>query len=698
MKVALMLIGAFYLAAERPTTKKVTQVDYYHGVPIEDPYRWLEDDRSAETAEWVRRQNAYTDQYWASVPFRAKLGERLKTLMNYPKLDRLIPRGDLFYTSRNSGLDNQSSWFVQKGLHGKPELILNPNTLSTDGTVAVSGVSISKDGRYLAYQTSSGGSDWRQAYVMDLRTKKLLPEKLEWLKFTELAWFGPGFFYSRYPAPEKGKELTGQMKFHRVYYHRAGTSQEQDELVYESPSRPLSYHNLSVTEDERFGALEFADASTGKKGNGLLVVDLRRKPWKFVPVAAEMTDDTWRVVEADGENLLILTTAKAPRGQILKFGMGTGLLSEKPLVHESEQAMEEAWVADGKLFVSYSRHVVSVVERFRLDGAPERPMPLPGVGTLSYVVKEAGSKDFFYLFSSFNSPPSFYRYSMATVQSSLFFSPAIPGFQMDALETKQVFVTSKDGTKVPMFLIHKRGLKLDGGNPTLLYGYGGFAINVPPTFNSLRLALLEQGFVYASVNLRGGLEYGEAWHEAGTKLKKQNVFDDCIAASEWLIAHHYTNKEKLALTGTSNGGLLVGAVINQRPDLFRAALPNVGVMDMLRFHKFTAGAGWIGDYGSADNSAEFRALFAYSPLHNIRAGQRYPSVMVTTADHDDRVVPAHSFKYAATLQEKAAKERPALIRIETMSGHGASNLSKSIELTRDMYSFLMKELGVEPRF
>jgi prolyl oligopeptidase len=698
MKVALMLMSVICLAAERPATRKVTQVDDYHGVKVEDPYRWLEDDRSAETAEWVRRQNAYTDQYWASVPFRAQVGERLKSLMNYAKLDRLIPRGELFYTSRNSGLENQSSWFVQKGLNGKPELILNPNTLSSDGTVAVSDVSISKDGKYLAYQTSTGGSDWRQAYVMDLRTRKLLPEKLEWLKFTELAWFGSGFFYSRYPAPEKGKELTGQMKFHRVYYHRIGTRQDQDELVYESPARPLTYHNLSVTEDERFGALEFADASTGKKGNGLLVVDLQRKPWKFVPVAAEMTDDTWRVIEADGETLLILTTARAQRGQILKFDMATGKLNEKPLVRESEQAIDGAWIAAGKLFVAYTKHVVSVVERFRLDGTPEGQMRLPGVGTLSYTVKEAGSRDFFYVFSSLNSPPSFYRYHVATGQGELFFTPAIPGFKMDDFETRQVFVTSKDGTKVPLFLIHKRGLKLDGRNPALLYGYGGFAINVPPMFNSLRLALLEQGFVYASVNLRGGLEYGEAWHEAGTKLKKQNVFDDCIAAGEWLIANGYSSKDKLALTGTSNGGLLVGAVINQRPDLFRAALPNVGVMDMLRFHKFTAGAGWIGDYGSADNPAEFRALFAYSPLHNLRVGQLYPSVMVTTADHDDRVVPAHSFKYAATLQEKAAKDRPALIRIDTMSGHGASNLSKSIALTRDMYSFLMKELGIEPKY
>lgn len=685
-------------AAERPVTRQVDHTDDYHGVKVADPYRWLEDDRSAETAAWVQQQNAYTEQYWATVPFRAQLGQRLKALMNYPKLDTVIRRGNLYYTSRNDGLANQSSWFVQQGIEGKPELILDPGRLSADGTVAVTGVSISKDGRYLAYQTSTGGSDWHEAYVMDLRTKKILADRLEWLKFTDLAWFGSGFFYSRYPAPEKGKELTGQMRFHRVYYHRIGTPQQQDELVYEAPQHPLRYHNLQVTANEQFAYLAFFDASTGKKGNGLLALDLRRKPWKFVPIAAEMSDDTWDIVDSLGDTLIVRTTAGAPRGHLLHFDMRTAKLQPQPLVPESSYSIDLAWVSAGKLFVSYTRDVVSLVERYRLDGTREATMSLPGAGTVIPIPMEEGSKDFFYAFSNLNSPGSIYRHHVATSRDELFFAPQIPGYNSEAYETKQVFVTSKDGTKVPMFLIHKRGLELNGKNPTLLYGYGGFAVNVPPVFQSLRLALLEQGFVYASVNLRGGLEYGEAWHEAGTKLRKQNVFDDCIAAAEWLISSGYTSKEKLALTGTSNGGLLVGAVINQRPDLFRAALPNVGVMDMLRFHKFTAGAGWIGDYGSADNPDEFRALYAYSPLHNIREGQLYPSVLVTTADHDDRVVPAHSFKYAATLQQKASPARPALIRIETMSGHGASNLTKAIELTRDMYSFLMKELGVQPRY
>ncbi len=691
----LLLVMATTLsyAQERPVTRKIDHVDRYHGTEVKDPYRWLEDDRSAETAAWVAEENRYTESYFAKTPYRGKVEERLRQLMNFPKVDTVIRRGDTFYLLKNDGLQNQSVWYVQKGAQGKPEVLIDPNKLSTDGTVALSQFTISRNGKYAAYLISRGGSDWREAKVMDLATRKLLPETLEWLKFSSIAWFGDGFFYSSYPKPEAGKELSGQMQFHRVFYHKVGTPQSADELVYEDKAHPLRYHNLDTDSDERYAALTIFDAPSGKKGNALLVTSLVG-PRKFVPVAAEASDDTFAYVDHVGGKLIIQTSKGAPLGQLLLFDPVAAKFDAKPLVAEQKEALEASWTAGGKLFTAYTRDVISVFKRWTPAGKLEGEIAMPSPGTAMVVSGEPGARDFYFAHTSLSSPATIYRYAVDTNRVEPFFTPQIPSYRAGDYETRQVFYQSKDGTKIPMFLFYKKGLVLNGKNPTLLYGYGGFAVNISPTFNPQRLALIEKGFVYAQANLRGGLEYGETWHEAGTKLKKQNVFDDFIAAAEWLIANKYTSSDKLAIHGASNGGLLVGAVINQRPELFRAAIPAVGVMDMLRFHKFTAGAGWIGDYGSSDNPEEFRYLLGYSPVHNIKQGQKYPAVMVTTADHDDRVVPAHSFKYAATMQEKASTERPVIIRIETKSGHGASSLGKAIELNRDMFTFLFHELGV----
>jgi prolyl oligopeptidase len=680
---------------DRPTTRKIDQVDNYHGVRVEDPYRWLEDDQSAETKAWVEMQNRYTGAYLNSLPGREAMQKRLREVMNYPKLGMPIERGEYIYFSRNDGLQNQSVWYWQKGANAKPEVLLDPNQLSKDGTVALGMMSFSRDGRYLAYGISRGGSDWREVQVMDLTTRKLLPEKLEWLKFTELSWAGNGFFYSRFPKPDAGKELTTGVNLHSVYFHKVGTPQSSDELIFEDRQRTRRYHNLETNSEETMASLTVFDASAGTKGTALFLMDLKTPSRKFIPVEANVTDDNFGFIAKVGNKALILTTRKAPRGQILSFDLKTGSFDNKPVIAEGKNAIESAFIIGGKLFLTQTEDVLSRMLRYRLDGQPDGEVRLPGQGTVGIGNVESTAKDFFFGFTNLSTPASIYRHNVAKGSNEVFFEPKLPGYDPAQFETKRVFYQSKDGTKIPMFLLYKRGLKLDGTNPTLLYGYGGFALNSPPYFDSLRLALLEKGFVYASANIRGGAEYGEAWHEQGTKQKKQNVFDDFIAAAEWLIANRYTSSEKLAVHGVSNGGLLVGAVINQRPDLFRAAVPQVGVMDMLRFQKFTAGAGWIGDYGSSDNKEDFQAQYAYSPIHNIRVKAKYPAVLITTADHDDRVVPAHSFKYAATLQEKSSTDRPALIRIATKSGHGASSLGKSIEERADIYCFLLRELGVE---
>ena len=682
-----------------PKTRETNHTDTYFGTVVPDPYRWLEDDNSPETARWVEEENRVTFSYLDRIPYRTRVRERLMQLYNYPKYSAPVRRGEYFFYSRNDGLQNQAVRYMQKGLDGTPEVLIDPNKFSADGTSRLTVFSLSKDGRYAGYGISQAGSDWQEFHIMEIAGKRTLPDVLQWIKFSGIAWQGSGFYYTRYDEPAKGKELSSINEANKVFYHRVGTPQSADELVFEDREHPQRFNQVDTTEDERFVILYVGEGSSGKKGNALFYRDNEGSDRSFKPVVAGITDDSYNVVDNIGSSLLLYTDSNAPNGRLCRFDPANpGEKNWKDILPERPEPLESVTSAGGKLFAIYLKDVTTRAYVFAVDGKLENQIPLPGLGTAIGLGGLRDDKFVFYTFTSFNFPPTIYRYDIATQQSSVFRSPDIPGFKPGDYETKQVFYTSKDGTRVPMFLVHRKGLALDGKNPTLLYAYGGFNITMAPNFNPLRLALLEQGFVYASANIRGGGEYGEKWHEAGTKLKKQNVFDDFIAAAEWLIKNRYTDPGKLAILGGSNGGLLVGAVINQRPDLFKVAIPEVGVMDMLRFQKFTIGREWIADYGSSDNEQQFRYLYAYSPLHNIKPGVRYPATLITTADHDDRVVPAHSYKYAATLQKEAAPDNPVLIRIETRSGHGSSSTTKMIELNSDIYSFIFYNLGVTPKY
>jgi prolyl oligopeptidase len=680
-----------------PAARKMEHVDTYHGVKIADPYRWLEDDNSPETAAWVEAQNKLTFGYLERIPYRDALTKRVKALSDYERYSAPSRKGPYFFFFKNTGLQNQNVLYIQKGLEGEPEVLIDPNTWSADSTVRLSVFEPSRDARYAVYGISKSGSDWHEFRVMELATKKVLSDSLEWIKVSGVAWHGDGFYYSRYPAPKQGGERASINENHQVYFHRLGTPQSQDELVYQDPANPQRFHIVGTTEDERFAVLMISERGKGKDGNSLFVRDLAAGAREFTPLVPEIGDDTFSVVDNVGGKLLVSTNCKAPNGRVVLIDPAQPAEANwKTIIPERPQALDVVTTAGGRIFARYLQDVTTRAYVYDVNGKLENEVALPGPGTAEGFSGERDSAFVFYTFNSLAVPPTIYRYDIATRQSRVFREPKVPGYDPTAFETKQVFYNSKDGTRVPMFLVHRKGLKLDGTNPTLLYAYGGFNVVLSPTFSASRLALLEQGFVYASANLRGGGEYGEAWHKAGMKLNKQNVFDDFIAAAEWLIASKYTSSSRLAITGGSNGGLLVGAVMNQRPELFRVAVPQVGVMDMLRFHKFTIGWNWIADYGSSEDADEFAALRAYSPLHNIKKGQKYPATLVTTADHDDRVVPAHSFKYAATLQENASPENPALIRIETRSGHGASNLEKQLETLADIYAFIMFNMGITP--
>jgi prolyl oligopeptidase len=675
-----------------PETRKDATVDEYFGTKVADPYRWLEDDRSAETAKWVEAQNKVTFAYLDKIPYRQKLKDRLTQLFNYAKYTAPTRRGNTFFFTKNDGLQNQSVWYVQRGLEGTPEVLIDPNKLSADGTSRLTVFSLSKDGKYLGYGVSKGGSDWQEFFVMDVVTKKTLSETIPWVKFSGISWAGDGFYYSRYPTPEKGKEMTTKNENNQVYFHKVGTPASADVLVIEDKEHPQRFLSIDTTEDERFAILTTSEGN--KQGNALFFREQSKPGDKFTAIVPEIGEDTFTVVDNVGEKFLIQTNHMAPKGRVVLYDPNDK--SWKDVIPQKAEPLDSVSSAGGKLFVTYLKDVASRVYVHSFDGKLEDEITLPGLGSTGGFGGRSDSKFVFYTFTSFNFAPTIYKYDIATKKSSLFREPEIPGFKSSDYQTNQHFFTSKDGTRVPMFVVHKKGLKLDGNNPTLLTGYGGFNITNSPGFSSLRLALLEQGFVFALANMRGGGEYGEEWHEAGTKLKKQNVFDDFIAAAEYLIAQKYTSPDKLSIQGGSNGGLLVGAVVNQRPELFKAAIPQVGVMDMLRFHKFTIGWAWVADYGSSDDAAQFKAIYAYSPLHNLRAGAKYPATLITTADHDDRVVPAHSFKYAAALQAAQGGDAPVLIRIDTKSGHGSSSTTKAIEQTADIYSFLMWNLGVTP--
>jgi prolyl oligopeptidase len=686
------------IRVQYPKSAKVGHTDNYFGNTIADPYRWLEDDNSPETAKWVEEQNKITFSYLDKIPYRQKLKDRLEKVFNYPKYSSPFRRGDNYFYFKNDGLQNQSVAYIQKGLDGKAEVLLDPNTFSTDGTSRLGAFSISKDGKYLGYGISQGGSDWQTYYVMEIATRKVLSERIEWVKVSGLSWQGDGFYYSRYDAPEKGKELSSKNENHKVYYHKVGTEQSQDELIYQDKDNPQRFHFAGATEDERFLILSISDRGKGKRGNALYVRDLSKGEKTFTPIIPEVGDDSFGIVDNVGDKFLIETNKNAPNSKVILFDpKNPDEKNWKDILSERPEPLDSVSSAGGKLFATYLKDVSSKVYVYDLNGKQENEVELPSIGSAGGFGGDRDDKSVFYTFTSFTFAPTIYRYDIDSKKTTLFRAPEID-FKASDYETKQVFYPSKDGTKVPMFIVHKKGLKLDGNNPVLLYGYGGFSVNLLPGFNPLLIPIFEQGGVYAVANLRGGNEYGEKWHEAGRKFNKQNVFDDFIYAAEYLIKEKYTSSEKLAIQGGSNGGLLVGAVMNQRPELFKVAIPQVGVMDMLRFQKFTIGWNWIPEYGSSEqDEANFKNLYAYSPLHNLKE-TKYPATLVTTADHDDRVVPAHSFKYAATLQEKQQGANPVLIRINVKSGHGASSTSKRIEETADIYSFIFYNLGVTPNY
>jgi prolyl oligopeptidase len=682
-----------------PATKRVDQVDTYFGMKVADPYRWLEDENAPETKKWVEEQNKVTFGYLDKIPSRRRVKSRLEQLVNYPRYSAPFRNGEYFFFTKNEGLQNQSVLYMQKGLEGTPEVLIDPNKFSEDGTSQLADYAISKDGKYLAYGISTGGSDWREVHVMEVATRKVLDDVVRWVKVSNLAWQGNGFYYSRYDAPKEGNELTSQNDDHKVFYHRVGTMQSDDELVYSDKSNPQRFHTVGTTEDERFAILYIEDRGKGKKGNAVFARDAQKNDKTWHPVIPEITNDEYYVIDNIADKFLIKTNKDAPNWKLVVVDSNNP--SEKSwnvILPEKPEPLEDVGTAGGKIFAKYLKDVTARAYVYDLAGKLENEIPLPGPGTASGLGGKRDDKFIFYTFNSLNIPPSIYKYDIASRSSSLYWSPQIAGFRADDYETKEVFYASKDGTRVPMFIVHKKGLNLDGNNPTLLYGYGGFNITVAPTFSALRIALLEQGVIYASASIRGGAEYGEKWHEAGMKLNKQNVFDDFIAAAEYLITAKYTSPERLAIQGASNGGLLVGAVANQRPNLMKVVIQQAGVMDMLRFHKFTIGWNWIADYGSSENEAEFKVLRAYSPVHNMREGGEYPATLITTADHDDRVVPAHSFKYAAALQDAQAGTNPTLIRIDTKSGHGASSTTKSIEQAADIDSFIFRNLGVTPKY
>ena len=697
--LALLIAVTAPAAAQKllyPVTKKVDHTDSYHGVTVADPYRWLEEENAPATAKWVEEQNKVTFGYLETIPYRQALRARLEKLQNYPRYGAPSRKGANYIYTKNDGLQNQSVLYIQRGLTGTPDVLLDPNTFSAEGTTRLAGLVLSKDGRYAAYGKSVGGSDWTEFHLMEVEGRRQLPDVIKWAKVTGISWQGDGFYYSRYDAPDSSTALTSVNSGHKVYFHRVGTPQESDELVFEDKANPQRFHTVGTTEDERYTILTVSDRGKGKKGNALFVRARGATAW--MPIVAEVGDFDYDVVDNVGDRFLVETNHGAPNGRVVLIDpKATAERSWKTVLPERAEPLQGASTAGGRLFATYMKDVTTRAYVYDMSGRLQNEIKLPGLGSAGGFGGNADDRQIFYTFNSFNFPPSVYRYDIASRKSTLFRAPVIPGFRPADYVTTQVFYPSKDGTRVPMFLTHKKGVKLDGNNPTLLYGYGGFNITTSPSFSALRLALLEQGVVYASANLRGGGEYGEKWHEAGMKLKKQNVFDDFIAAGEYLVAKKYTSPGKLAIHGVSNGGLLVGAVANQRPDLFKVVVQQAGVMDMLRFQKFTIGWNWIADYGSADNAEEFKVLRAYSPIHNVRVGTAYPATLITTADHDDRVVPAHSFKYAAAMQAAQAGDNPVLIRIDTKSGHGASSTTKALEQTADLYAFVFKNLGVTPQ-
>ena len=688
--MAAILIDA--CAPKTPVTRKDNTVDNYFGTEVADPYRWLEDDASDETAAWVEAQNKVTNAYLKKIPFRAKLLQRLTEVSNYEKVG--VPgrrKNGKWYYYRNDGLQNQSVLYEMDSPDAEPHVFLDPNTLSDDGTVALKGVYFSNDGKYVAYTISRSGSDWEEIYVMDAATRELLEDHIVWAKFTGASWRGDGFYYSAYDAPEgDGHEFSGKNEVHKIYYHKVGTPQSEDQLFYSNPAEPLRFYQVSINDEETMAFLYEDGADIG---NNLYVMDLRKPGAKWVQITRDMKN-ACTPAETDGDKIYLFTNLDAPMNKLVVTDIKNPKVW-KDVIPEGDCVLEDVSFITNLIIASYSQDASTHAYLYDLDGRRVEEIHLPGVGSAGFNCRK-GEPWCYYSYASFTTPGTVYHWNIETGESTVYKQPKT-AFDLSDMESEQVFFPSKDGTKIPMFITHKKDIKLDGSNPVYLYGYGGFNISMPPSFSATMVPWFEHGGVYAQVNLRGGSEYGEAWHLAGTKMQKQNVFDDFIAAAEWLIANGYTSSEKLAIVGGSNGGLLVGACMTQRPELFAVAIPRVGVMDMLRYHKFTIGWNWAPDYGTSEDSEEmFKYLYGYSPLHNLKPGTKYPATLVTTADHDDRVVPAHSFKFAATLQECNAGDKPQLIRIDSKAGHGGGKpLAKVLEEQADIYSFIMKNLGMK---
>lgn len=678
-----------------PTSQKSNQVDQYHGTVVADPYRWLENPDSEETKAWVEAQNKVTFGYLEEIPAREKIKQRLTKLWDYEKYSLPFKEGDRYFYFKNDGLQNQSVLYTLTSLDAEPKVLLDPNTLSKDGTVALSGVAVTEDGKLLAYGLSTAGSDWQEWKVRDVETGKDLKDHLNWIKFSGASWTSDhkGFFYSRYDEPNEKTKLEDVNYYQKLYYHKLGTPQSEDLLIYHRQDQKEWGFSGDVTEDGRYLIISVWKGTDPR--NLVFYKDLTNPKAEVVELIPEF-ESNFSFIDNDGSIFYFRTDLDAPRGRVIAIDTKNPARENwREIIPQAAETLESVGIINNQLVADYLKDAYSQIKIFNLNGAFVREVKLPGIGSAGGFGGKRYDTETFYNFTSFTTPGTIYRYDMVSGKSEVFRQAKVD-FNPDDYETKQVFYKSKDGTQVPMFITHKKGIKLDGNNPTLLYGYGGFNISLTPSFSVSNLVWMEMGGVYAIPNIRGGGEYGEEWHQAGMKLKKQNVFDDFIAAAEWLMKNGYTKPAKLAIAGGSNGGLLVSACITQRPDLFGAALPSVGVMDMLRFHKFTIGWAWTSEYGSPENQQDFKVLYAYSPLHNLKLGTAYPATLITTADHDDRVVPAHSFKFAAALQAAHNGNAPVLIRIETKAGHGAGKpTTKRIEETADIWAFLVRTLDVK---
>ncbi|MDR3651353.1 MAG: prolyl oligopeptidase family serine peptidase [Paludibacter sp.] len=696
--ISMVLLSANQSKAQimYPVTTKDNVVDTYFGIQVKEPYRWLENDTSKATSAWVKAQNRVTFDYLTKISFRKALKKRLTELINYPKYSSPFKKNGQYFFYKNDGLQNQSVLYRQATLTSEPEVLLDPNTLSSDGTVALSTIAFSKDGKYLGYSIARSGSDWNEIFVMDLATRKVLTDHIKWSKSSQIAWQGDGFYYSAYDTPEAGTEYSNKNEYEKVFYHTVGQAQNQDKLIYEDKQNALRECYGGTTEDEKYLFISITETTTG---NSLLMKDLSNPSASFVELATGFDND-YSVIDDMSGKIYVQTNWKAPKQRLMEVDPANPARENwKEIIPESENVLENATIIDGKIIAVYMKDATNHAYAFDLDGKKLYEVQLPTLGSLGGFSGNKDDNEAFYTFTSYTFPPTIYRFDAAKNTSEVFRKSEVSFNPIDYV-SEQIFYTSKDGTKVPMSITYKKGMKRNGKNPLMLYGYGGFNISLNPSFSIVRVPFLENGGIYVVANIRGGGEYGEAWHMAGTKMHKQNVFDDFIAAAEFLIANGYTSAKKLAIDGGSNGGLLIGACMTQRPDLYAVAVPEVGVLDMLRYNQFTIGWSWTSDYGNSQESKEmFEYLKGYSPLHNIKPGVKYPATFIMTGDHDDRVVPAHSFKFAATLQADNASKKPTLIRIDSKAGHGAGKpIGKIIDAQTDMWSFVMYNLGMKPKF